>query len=92
MSASDADRQKAMTEQDQEFVTEFRRGFITMARAAIRRFGLAWSDFLPRDAEYTVTTPYQSVTQTLPYPNTITPVPILPYPPSRDLDLTPAKK
>ena len=80
MSASDADRQKAMTEQDQEFVTEFRRGFITMARAAMRRFGLAWADFLPHDAEYTVTMPYQSATPTLPFPTV------------RDTDLTPAKK
>jgi hypothetical protein len=36
----------AMT--DAEFVMEFRRGLIICLGAFVRRFGLAWTDFLPK--------------------------------------------
>ena len=38
-----------MTEADREFFREFRRAMIILARAAIKRFGVSWDDFLPRD-------------------------------------------
>jgi len=34
---------------DQEFITELRRGLLTIMRACVKKFGLAWRDFLPRD-------------------------------------------
>lgn len=36
---------------DAEFVSEVRRGLITIMRALIRRYGLAWVDFLPREEQ-----------------------------------------
>lgn len=36
-------------ESDREFVTEIRRGLIIIMRAMIRRYHLAWLDFLPRE-------------------------------------------
>ena len=59
---------------DQELIAEIRRGLITIMRALMRRFGLAWADFMPRDAEYTVTAPYQYATPVLPYPTTTCPI------------------
>lgn len=34
---------------DAEFVAEVRRGLITIMRAVIKRYGLAWADFMPRE-------------------------------------------
>ena len=35
---------------DREFILEIRKGLIIIMRAMIRRYALAWLDFLPRDA------------------------------------------
>ncbi len=71
---------------DQELISEIRRGLITIMRALIRRFGLAWADFLPRNAEYTVTTPYRSATPTLPFPGKPETVKIVNYVPPSTTD------
>lgn len=34
---------------DAEFIAEVRRGLITIMRAVIRRYGLSWADFLPKE-------------------------------------------
>ena len=34
---------------DQEFTREIRRGLIIIMRAVMMRYGLAWTDFLPRE-------------------------------------------
>ncbi len=38
---------------DREFIVELRRGLMIIMRALVRRYGLSWADFLPR--EQTVT-------------------------------------
>lgn len=35
---------------DREFIVEIKRGISIILRAMIRRYGLAWADFLPKDA------------------------------------------
>ena len=35
---------------DREFIIEIKRGLTIIMRAMMRRYGLAWLDFLPRDA------------------------------------------
>jgi len=34
---------------DREFIIEIRHGLIIIMRAVMRRYGLSWLDFLPRD-------------------------------------------
>ncbi len=34
---------------DQEYITEIRRGLIIIMRAMMRRYGLSWADFQPRE-------------------------------------------
>ena len=35
---------------DREFIVEIKRGVVIILRAMIRRYGLSWLDFLPREA------------------------------------------
>jgi hypothetical protein len=37
---------------DKEFVSEIRRGLITIMRAMIRKYCMAWLDFLPKDYSF----------------------------------------
>jgi len=39
---------------DREFVLEIRHGLIIIMRACIKRYAMAWRDFLPLDAAATV--------------------------------------
>jgi hypothetical protein len=32
---------------DQEFISEIRRGLITIMRACVKRYGVTWESFLP---------------------------------------------
>lgn len=38
-----------MTDPDREFITEVRRGLILVIAAIIKRYGLTWREFMPRD-------------------------------------------
>jgi hypothetical protein len=38
-----------VTEADRELVREIRRALIITMRALMKRYGLAWADFLPRE-------------------------------------------
>mgnify|MGYP001615480638 FL=1 len=71
---------------DQELISEIRRGLITIMRALMRRFGLAWADFLPRDDRYAVTTPYHIETSTLPFPTAPETIKIVNYVPPSTTD------
>jgi hypothetical protein len=36
-------------DKDKEFIAEIRRGVMTIIRACVKRYGMSWSDFLPKE-------------------------------------------
>ena len=50
---------------DAEFISEVRRGLLMIMRAFMRRFGLTWVDFLPRDVLRPMTWTEQPVDELL---------------------------
>ena len=48
---------------DQEFRNEIRRAAIILMRACIKKYGMGWADFMPKDEVYVL--PMKAANQTL---------------------------
>lgn len=47
---------------DREFVIEIRHGLIIIMRACIKRYAMAWRDFLPSDVAAAFVVPFELTT------------------------------